>query len=312
MEKVSIIIPTYKRAKLLKETLHSVMNQSYQNWECIIVNDGEDQETCELVKSFQDNDDRFIFFDRPDNIKKGAASCRNFGFSKSSGKYIQWLDDDDLLSSDKLERQVSFIEKRNLYNIFVACDWDYLWPGKKYSPVRIIEDEFLTPENFFTQLRTKLSFMPPHAYLTPKNLVLEAGLWNTDLLINQDAEFFTRVLLNSEKLFHVDDCHVLYRIHDSERISERYGDKIYDSLIYSLRLIHAHLLVKNIRCKAYFKWKLLKLVIPNWGNSAKVFKKHTNFLKEIGINLNYITFYRIKYFVYIRVMPRYKKLIKSK
>lgn len=311
MKKVSIIIPTYKRPEFLEETLLSVRNQSYQAWECIIVSDGEDKETADLVKNFQTKDNRFKYYTRPESLKKGASSCRNFGFSKSSGQYIQWLDDDDLLSMEKLERQVEFIEEINFKNIFVTCDWDYFWPGKEYLPIKIIEDDFLIPENFFFQIRKRLSFIPPHAYLTSRDLVLAAGLWNSNLLINQDAEFFARILINSERLYHVEGCHVLYRTHDSGRISERAGKETFDSLIYSFRLIYSHLLSKNIKCKTYFKWKLLKLVLNNWNNSAPIFKAHSYFLNEIGINLNFIWFYKLKYEVYKRIIPVYKKRIKS-
>lgn len=308
---VSIIIPTYRRPQLLKETLTSVKNQSFRDWECIVVDDGNDDETKNILSKFQVNDHRFKFFRRPENTKKGACACRNFGFKMSSGEYIQWLDDDDLISTDKLERQVNFLEAIGSSNCFTTCEWDYLWTGKKFESIRIIDGDYITPNDFFNQLRAKMSFIPPHSYLMPRSMVLSSGLWDSDLLINQDAEFFSRVLINSERLYHVKDCYVLYRTHNEGRISERSGNDVYDSLIKSLKLIHAHLKSANIRNDSYFRWKLLKLVLPNWKSSEDIFKKHRSFLKEIGIDLKFIHFYLFKYHIYRQVIPWYKRLKNS-
>jgi glycosyltransferase involved in cell wall biosynthesis len=101
--KVSLIIPTYNRAHLIGETLGSLLNQSYTNWECIVVDDGSEDNTEEVVNSFMKMDSRFSFYKRPANRKKGANACRNFGFLKSSGQLINWLDSDDLLTKDHFE-----------------------------------------------------------------------------------------------------------------------------------------------------------------------------------------------------------------
>ena len=75
---VSIIIPTYNRASLIKETLHSVQSQTYKNWECIIVDDGSIEDTALAIQEFL-RDIRMKFYNRPANKQKGASSCRNYG-----------------------------------------------------------------------------------------------------------------------------------------------------------------------------------------------------------------------------------------
>ena len=93
----SIIIPSFNRAHLIPETLESVANQTYENWECIIIDDGSTDTTEEVVSQIAVKDNRFKFFSRPNSKPKGANSCRNYGFEISSGEYINWLDSDDLL-----------------------------------------------------------------------------------------------------------------------------------------------------------------------------------------------------------------------
>ena len=86
--KVSIIIPTYNRCHLIGQTLDSIISQSYKNWECIVVDDGSTDYTDELIEFYCRKDFRIRYFRRPKNRLKGANACRNYGWSKSSGRVI--------------------------------------------------------------------------------------------------------------------------------------------------------------------------------------------------------------------------------
>ena len=99
---VSIIIPTYNRAHLICETLDSILNQTYKEWECIIVDDGSTDNTNEILSNYL-NDSRFKFHLRPSSKPKGANSCRNFGFEFSKGDFIHFMDSDDLYLPIALE-----------------------------------------------------------------------------------------------------------------------------------------------------------------------------------------------------------------
>ena len=110
---VSIIIPTYNRAYLIRETLESIIIQSYKDWECIIIDDDSQDNTAEVINHYINIDDRFRFFTRPKELPKGANSCRNYGLENSRGKYIKWMDSDDLLTSNCLFDQVSILEQND-------------------------------------------------------------------------------------------------------------------------------------------------------------------------------------------------------
>lgn len=107
---ISIIIPSYNRAGFISETLDSVLSQTYQNWECIIVDDGSTDDIERVIKKYTEPDTRFSFYKRPSSMLKGANSCRNFGFQKAKGKYVKFLDSDDLLTPDCLAKQVAVLE----------------------------------------------------------------------------------------------------------------------------------------------------------------------------------------------------------
>ena len=114
---VSVIIPTYNRKRLLSRAVKSVLNQSYSNLECIIVDDASSDETREVINSFQD--DRIIYFRHEEN--KGASAARNTGIKKSQGEFIAFLDDDDLWFPEKLNKQLNKIESSNCD--FVMCNY---------------------------------------------------------------------------------------------------------------------------------------------------------------------------------------------
>lgn len=112
---ISIVIPTFNRAHLIGETLDSVMAQTYENWECIIVDDGSTDNTDRIIADYIKIDNRFQYHRRPENKLKGANSCRNFGAEISAGNYLIFLDSDDYLLDFCLSQRV---EKINVLNDF--------------------------------------------------------------------------------------------------------------------------------------------------------------------------------------------------
>ncbi|WP_051234372.1 glycosyltransferase family 2 protein [Flavobacterium denitrificans] len=306
--KVSIIIPTFNRIDLLQETLLSVKKQTISNWECLIIDDGSADQTDVIIPAIISDDCRFKYFKRPENYLKGAASCRNYGFELSKGKYIQWLDDDDLLSINKLELQVKLLDKLNDEKIFASCDWDLFWPQKKFERNSVFDsNSYLTANNFFLELRKKQTFIPIHAFLMHRDLISISGNWNTDLKLNDDAEFMTRILIKSKKLANTRDCFVLYRSYESGRISTSKDVQSLKSLLYSLQLMSDHLKFNDIQCVSYFKWKLFKVFYNHWKSNKVLLKEHFYFFKENEINLRLARYYMLKYTIYKKLYPFYKK-----
>jgi glycosyltransferase involved in cell wall biosynthesis len=105
---VSIIIPNFNRGPIIEETITSVLKQSYDNWECLIVDDCSTDNSIEIIKSYCNKDSRFKFYQR-DREPKGAPTSRNIGLCKSNGEFIIFLDSDDLLAKDCLLNRVKVI-----------------------------------------------------------------------------------------------------------------------------------------------------------------------------------------------------------
>jgi len=141
-ELVSIITPCYNSGKFIAETIKSVLNQTYQNWEMIIVDDCSTDNSVEMIKTFNDKRIKLYINDR----NKGAAISRNYALRKSKGKWIAFLDSDDLWYPDKLEKQIKFMKEKNYYfsyTNYIEINEDSIPNGKLITGPRILTKKSL-------------------------------------------------------------------------------------------------------------------------------------------------------------------------
>lgn len=217
---VSIIIPAYNAAKHIAESIQSAISQSWANKELIVIDDGSTDETLDIIKSF-DNQVIKVF----QQAKSGASATRNRGILESKGDYIQFLDADDILSTYKIEQQVLAIA--NHTNALAVCStvhFDEHQAHALFTP-SLYEEEFLKtsdePVKFLIRLwggySGKGSMIQPNAWLIPRNLINKAGNWNENLTLDDDGEFFTRIILNSTGIIKVDGVFNYYRKFNSNK-----------------------------------------------------------------------------------------------
>ncbi|WOI23094.1 glycosyltransferase family 2 protein [Nonlabens ulvanivorans] len=189
---VSIIIPVFNREALIVETLHSIKNQTYLNWECILVDDGSTDQTIEVIKSFIEKDQRFVLLKRPELEEKGANVCRNIGMAKSSGDYLVFFDSDDLMVSTYLEKQLHNIVNNNAD--FSVCKMDFFEKNDHYFTREKPCYHKELWENYVTRQLTILtgSVMWSKAFLS-----LHGMSFNIKLQAAQEWDFISRALLHS-------------------------------------------------------------------------------------------------------------------
>jgi glycosyltransferase involved in cell wall biosynthesis len=199
---VSIIIPVYNAEKYLAECITSAIGQTWQNTEIIIIDDGSTDDSLKIAQNYSDNRNIKIIT----QINKGASSARNAGLKEAKGDYIQFLDADDLLSPDKIYQQVIHLEQNP--GKVAICSTVHFYTGTSHQNSRpsLYEESFLfsddDPIHFLINLLGGYSkngaMISIHSWLTPKNIIDKAGLWNEELSIDDDGEFFSRVLLRSK------------------------------------------------------------------------------------------------------------------
>lgn len=140
--KVSIVTPTYNGEKFIGDTIRSVLNQTYKNFELIIVDDCSTDNTRKIVKSFSDK--RIIYFRNDKN--QGGAYCRNLAISKATGDYIAFLDGDDLWHKEKLERQLKFMLEKNAS--FSCTDYELIDENGQKLGIKVTSPKFITHRMF--------------------------------------------------------------------------------------------------------------------------------------------------------------------
>ena len=116
MYKASIIIPYFKKKRFFKKTIQSIFNQTYQKFEVLIVYDDEDKKDLIFIKKLIKNDKRFKLIINKRNL--GAGESRNIGIKMSKGKYICFIDADDIWKKNKLEIQINFMQKK-IYHFLI-------------------------------------------------------------------------------------------------------------------------------------------------------------------------------------------------
>ena len=140
--KIDIILPNFNSSDSIKETIKSIIDQTFKNWKLIIVDDCSDKKTKTILKKFSKNKKIKIFWLKKN---KGAGYCRNYAIKKSKSPYLAFIDSDDIWKKDKLETQLRFMENNNY--LFTYTNYEtfgkkirFITPAKEYDFKKFIND----------------------------------------------------------------------------------------------------------------------------------------------------------------------------
>lgn len=190
---ISIIIPSYNRESLIKETLDSILAQTYKDWECLVVDDGSTDNSAEVVRRYVNTDHRIKLLVRPEERTKGAPTCRNIGFENSKGEYIYFFDSDDLLSPEFFETVLNEMQKYPDAE-YVTYQFDYFTDSVDGG--RLPSKPFHSSNGpLFEQIITnRIPANTPNFFW--KRTLLEKCdmLWREGLPCSQDPDFVWRTI----------------------------------------------------------------------------------------------------------------------
>jgi glycosyltransferase involved in cell wall biosynthesis len=230
--KVSVLIPCYNAEKYVGETLESVFRQTWPEIEVIVVDDGSTDGSAAVVQSFARPNLRFI---RQPN--RGSTAARNVCCSQATGDFVQYLDADDLLEPDKIALQVARLGEAS------RCIASSEWGRFKRSPEETVFEvqpfwRDLSPNDWL--VLSGLGMMFPALWLIPMVIVRAAGPWNEDLSLADDTEYFTRVLLASDRVLFCAGARCHYRSGISGSLSGRNSGRALASQFKVLELSEGH------------------------------------------------------------------------
>lgn len=186
---VSILIPAYNAERWISYTIQSAISQTWPRKEIIIVDDGSWDRTAEIARRFASKG--VVVVSIPN---RGVAAARNHAFGLSQGDYIQWLDADDLLSADKIERQLAAAGEPGGKRILLSSPYApsyYRTRQARFIHTSLCQD--LSPVEWLLTKMSENLHMQTATWLKSRELAEAAGPWDTRLLCDDDGEYFCRV-----------------------------------------------------------------------------------------------------------------------
>lgn len=232
--KVSVIIPVYNAELFIAETIGSVLAQTYTNIEIVVVDNGSTDNTALWFKENVNTKIKYYY-----TQNKGASAARNFGLTKATGEYIQFLDADDILHPDKIKLQIDAMQQSGALMSFSLWD-NFAETLPKERPFKFKHIDYKSLKNgvsILTSFGMENWFIPVFSYLTHVDLIFKTGGWNETLTNNDDAEFFARVLYHCQQLVCVDKTLGYYRTMEKDSLSKGNTKSKIDSAYRSCLLI---------------------------------------------------------------------------
>ena len=300
---VSVIMPTYNRADYLKKAVQSILDQTFNNFELVIINNYSTDDTLEVINAFNDSRIKVI------NFKNGGviAKSRNQGIMQSVGKYIAFLDDDDLWCPDKLELQIKYMDEHPEFDLVYSNALIIDEHGNKNGLLKDSKDA--KTGHVFLDLLYE-NFIPVLTVLMKREIIETNGVFNEDpsMRAAEDFEYWLRTSLKFN-FGYIDKALTLYRIH-SESVSmainrpllrqktlqrfmfkKEVPEKYYKNIAYNIERLNSDISVYywSISDKINARIFVKKYIIFNL-KKINLFNTVAGFLLYVILNFDYGTF----------------------
>jgi glycosyltransferase involved in cell wall biosynthesis len=306
---VTVIIPVYNAERYIATAIESIINQSYSNYELIVIDDGSTDNSFHIANQYQSAQVRII-----KQQNKGASAARNQGLKLAKGEYIQFLDADDFLGKDKIKLQVELIylkedflalgptayfnDGQDPFNASIKHEW---FSEGSHSPIDFLVKLYgadLVGKNYGGMIQ-------PNSWLVPKVIIDRAGYWNENLSLDDDGEFFCRVILASKGILYAPQSLNYYRkFKSNQNLSSITTEHAFKSAITSTQLKYEHLY-------NFIEKSLLDQIFSRlyWAIAVELFPKNLKLYKEVKEKITQLSNEKINGYythtVFYRFVTRY-------
>lgn len=240
---VSIIIPTFNSSKHIEATFNSVLGQTYPHWECIVIDDGSIDLTETIVANYQKKEHRFHLYKRPEDLPKGPSSARNYGVTKANGKYLIFLDADDLLATTCLENRVAQFQQHQ------ECDFLVFQMERFLNEPDFSKNEIVVEQDKNQVLKSFIQLHGQWPITSPiyKTIFFKTIGFNSGLVVFEDLEVAIKSIMKASnfEIYNTIDCY--YR-------NDSYYDEKYNSL---------EVKIKMVKCFSELLLSLVRLIQDN-------------------------------------------------
>jgi teichuronic acid biosynthesis glycosyltransferase TuaG len=242
--KVSIITPNYNSANFIEETINSIIKQSYTNWELIITDDVSTDNSIDLIQKYVNIDNRIKLIQLKEN--SGAAVARNTSIEAATGKYIAFLDSDDLWTPDKLEKQIQFMNENN--------------SSFSYSNYKLIDEE----GNNLNIIKKPTSNLTYNELLKENQIGCLTAIYDQKKLgkvymplirKRQDYGLWLEILKQINHAHKIDEVLAIYRVRENSISSNKV-----EMLKYNFQLFNKHQKLSKLKSFYYLCWNIYRKI----------------------------------------------------
>jgi glycosyltransferase involved in cell wall biosynthesis len=297
MSLVSVVIPLFNREDLIGETLQCLIDQSHQEWEAVVVDDGSTDKSREVVAEFTKIDHRITLFTR-DGVTKGAQACRNIGLQRANGEYVIFLDSDDLLSKECLANRVESFVQYPDYDFLVFRGLQFRF---KPTDTNVLISSFVEGDPFPYFIRFDIPWITLNPMYKRKQLLKYGVTWDEKILGFQDVQFHLAVLssgMTYKVVVGIPDC--FWRVHEQGNIGAdlfKNRERVI-SHIYFVRAVYSYLkrcnqiTSENILCLNRFVFRIIDTAIRL--QEYRLHKEAVELFKELDLLSGKMPFVKLK------------------
>ncbi len=263
---VSINITTFNRSHLLTRCINSVLNQTYNNIEVIVVDDCSSDRTPATLKAIKEKDSRVRVFTHKRNM--GNAETRNTALENCNGYYVAFMDDDDeWIDNDKLKKQVEIFESNRINNLGIVCTGVRLFSDNSQFRDKLVEK----PKNLFSHILSKNGIIYSPTVMTKRDIMLKVGGFDVNLQRGVDSDFYRSCILKFRySVYFMSDITTAVHEYGEDRMtpqkSKQALHKITKANLYLIRKYFKFYLRSPraliVRIKNILKAQLMTFILP--------------------------------------------------
>lgn len=222
---VSVIIPFYNQIQFLQESIESILNQSFTNWELLLIDDGSTDKSPIIAENFvRQFPDKIFLFNQPESKNRGASNARNIGVKNARGNFITFLDSDDVLTPEAIEKELAAFDRSEEADVVCGTmKFWYSWtPDKKKTDLEFIVNLGLEPEKLYQPPALLIHNLLAigrkpgiNCIMMKRDFINQIGAFEGEFRhVSEDQVFWAKVSLNG-KIYVIDECLAKYRQHEN-------------------------------------------------------------------------------------------------
>ena len=232
-KKISVVLPTYNRSAYLPMSIDSILNQTFSDFELIIVDDCSSDGTEEIVREYALKDSRILVI--RNEVNRRLPASLNIGFAKASGDYLTWTSDDNIYKPDAFRIMFSYLEKHKAP--LVCADMEIIDENGRIAKTEFMKDYHFDENKIYFENIVRGCFM------YKRNVLERVGFYNEALFCLEDYEYWVRIFKEYGEIGYIDDCLYQYRIH-SESLTETRKEHI-NMIAHDFRMTNLKYLIEN-------------------------------------------------------------------